>query len=271
MKTLFPLFVALCSLLVSPAFASLPEFITYQGHVVDNQGEPLSGPFNITFRLYENENAALGEAIWQETQAGVPFSSGDFSVKIGSASAQSANPLRELAFDKPYWLGIEIESLGELLPRQTFEAVPFAYRTHDGVTISEEQTISGNKTFTGNVYGAETPGMIAMFDTSCPAGWTRFSAADGAMIIAGENYGAPQPAGPTQLPAHTHAQDSHGHLFRVDTPAPETSPNLYLQVGQGAMRSVANSQATGSVVAGTAVNQTTGSVKYITLVLCKKG
>lgn len=144
------LVVTLCTIFQCPAiFAALPEVITYQGHVVDSQGEPLVGPFDINFRIYDREDASVGQEIWLETQAGVSISDGNFNVKIGSAAAQSAHPLRELAFDKPYWLGIEIASLGELSPRQTLDAVPFAYRVHNGVTLSENQTITGNKTFTG--------------------------------------------------------------------------------------------------------------------------
>lgn len=114
------LLAVLCSLvLYSPlAFADLPEFITYQGHVVDSQGEPLEGPFDTTFRVYDGPDAAVGQEIWKETQAGLPIAEGNFSAKIGSASAQSAAPLRNLAFDKPYWLGVEIANQGELLPRQ---------------------------------------------------------------------------------------------------------------------------------------------------------
>ena len=167
MKKLATAFLVLfCLLVYSKGFAALPEVITYQGHVVDSQDTPLSGPFDITFRIYDSESAQVGGEIWKETQAGVPITEGNFGVKIGSAAAQSAHPLRELKFDKPYWLGIEIASLGELAPRQTLDAVPFAYRVHDGVTLSENQTITGNKTFTGAVYGAETPGMIAMFDAA---------------------------------------------------------------------------------------------------------
>ncbi len=164
--TRFSLLIALHLFLVSNTFASLPEVITYQGHVVDSQGEPLGGPFDITFRIYDRENAAAGEEIWKETQAGVPIAEGDFSVKIGSAAAQSAHPLHELAFDKPYWIGIEIASLGELAPRQTLDAVPFAYRVHDGVTLSEDQTISGNKNFTGQANFQ----AVASLKTAAPVG-----------------------------------------------------------------------------------------------------
>lgn len=150
------LFVVLFSVfVVSLTFAALPEFVTYQGHVVDSQGTPLTGPFDVTFRIYDRDGAAVGEEIWKETQAGVPIADGNFSVKIGSAAAQSAQPLRELAFDKPYWIGIEIASLGELSPRQSLEAVPFAYRVHNGVTLSEDQIITGNKTFTGTTTFAQ--------------------------------------------------------------------------------------------------------------------
>ncbi len=204
MKKVTIFLVLFCVLAYPKGWASLPEVITYQGHVVDSQGEPLGGPFDITFRIYDSESAQMGQEIWKETQAGVPIAEGDFSVKIGNAAAQSAHPLHELAFDKSYWLGIEIASLGELLPRQTLDAVPFAYRVHDGVTLSEDQVITGKKqfsdetTFDGPVTfsvqasgdGTVPSGMIGIFTTSCPEYWTYFSAAEGKFLVSGSTYNA---------------------------------------------------------------------------------
>ncbi|MDD3783906.1 MAG: hypothetical protein PHY37_02825, partial [Candidatus Portnoybacteria bacterium] len=57
----------------------------------------------------------------------------------------------------------------------------------------EKLSVNGNINFTGKLLedGNEfLSGVIAMFDTSCPTGWTRFTALDGKFAYGGSAYGA---------------------------------------------------------------------------------
>jgi len=121
------LFSVLCSL-YSIAYAAIPHLIRYQGTAVDKDKTPLDGPYNITFRIYDAETT--GTLLWEETQELVPISNGIFSILLGSIT-----PL-DLAFDKDYYLSVEINTDGEMLPRQRITSVAYAYRAEHAENVS---------------------------------------------------------------------------------------------------------------------------------------
>lgn len=95
----------LCTVL----FAQVPETISYQGILTDQNGIIVpDNSYAITFKLYEELSG--GTAIWEEMQV-VPVSKGLFNVILGEVT-----PLGFL-FIKPYYLGITISGGGELIPR----------------------------------------------------------------------------------------------------------------------------------------------------------
>jgi len=59
-------------------------------------------------------------------------------------------------------------------------------------------------------------GMISMFDTSCPSGWTRVTGLDGKFLVGGSSYSASAGGSDSvtlsiaQLPAHTHTGTTAG-------------------------------------------------------------
>jgi len=99
--------LALISLIVlaQPLAAQIPQLVQYQGKATDKANNPVNGDHNITFRLYDAVTAGSNE--WEETHTAVPIENGLFSVLLGGVT-----PL-DLAFDKPYWLSVEIDSDGE--------------------------------------------------------------------------------------------------------------------------------------------------------------
>lgn len=78
-------------------------------------------------------------------------------------------------------------------------------------------------------------GLIAMFDTDCPSGWTRVSALDGKFLVGGASYNSAAGGNDSitlaeaNLPSHTHGSgtlsaDSAGsHYHSVDPPSKTTS------------------------------------------------
>jgi len=96
-----------------------PPLISYQGHLLDNSGTPLTGTTSLTFALYST--ALDSTPFWEESQA-VALDSGLFSVLLGSVT-----PLDPLDFATGNaWLGIQPAGSAELAPRQQISSVPYA-------------------------------------------------------------------------------------------------------------------------------------------------
>lgn len=96
-------------LIFSALFAQIPQTISYQGILVDADGNIVAdGSYNLGFKLYSSETG--GSPLWQENQT-VALTHGVFNVIMGKINALS------LAFDRPYWLGVTINQGTELSPR----------------------------------------------------------------------------------------------------------------------------------------------------------
>lgn len=109
-------------------FAAIPHLVRYQGYLTDSGGTALNGSYNLNFRIY---NAATsGTLLWNETQAGVQVSNGNFSVLLGQV-----NPLN-LSFNSDCWISIQVNSDGEMTPRQRITSVPTAYRAENAEKIN---------------------------------------------------------------------------------------------------------------------------------------
>jgi hypothetical protein len=124
----FFLFSVLCSL-YSVANAAVPHLINYQGRLTDSSGKPLEGTHNLTFRIYDAENA--GNLLWEETQS-VLLQKGVFSVLLGGVTNL------DLPFDKPYWLEIKVNN-EVMSPRQRIASVGYAIRAENAEKIGGKQ------------------------------------------------------------------------------------------------------------------------------------
>jgi hypothetical protein len=80
----------------SSVFAAIPHLINYQGMLTDNSGNPLSGSYNLTFKIWTDTTG--GSSLWTETQNGVQVTNGLFNVILGKVTTLN------LAFDQQYWL-----------------------------------------------------------------------------------------------------------------------------------------------------------------------
>src|SRR6056297_1551134 len=115
--------VAICSLTLllvpffsvvqpTPALAqSFNQEINYQGKLTASTSVPVAdGAYSMQFRLYTA--ASGGSNIWSETQD-VTVTSGLFSVMLGSSTSLSG-----VDFNQTLYLGVNIESDGEMTPRK---------------------------------------------------------------------------------------------------------------------------------------------------------
>lgn len=122
-------FVLFCTLNPLPcplSHAAVPHLLNYQGRLTDSAGKPLEGAHNLTFRIYDAENA--GNLLWQEDHQSINIQKGIFSIILGSVINL------DLAFDKPYWLEIKVDD-EVMSPRQRIASSGYAYMAENVLSI----------------------------------------------------------------------------------------------------------------------------------------
>jgi hypothetical protein len=98
--------------------------IAYQGRLADANGNPLTGTYNMIFRLYAVPTG--GAPLWEEQWTGsngVRVSDGLFNVMLGSLHAIDQSVI---AGHDQLWLGITVGTDDEMTPRVQLGSVPFA-------------------------------------------------------------------------------------------------------------------------------------------------
>jgi len=157
--------IGLC-LILGVAFlkaqTGIPQVINYHGKLKDATGNPLSGTYDFTFRLYDTETR--GNSVWgPETHNSVTVTNGYFNVKLGSIL-----PF-DLDFLKPYWLSIEVNNDGEMSPRVQLTSFGYAFTAQElyrqGANLAIQTTASGNIIL-------KTAGNIQLLDGNVGIGTT---------------------------------------------------------------------------------------------------
>lgn len=110
-------------LVAAEARADVPRQINAQGVLRDTVGGLQSGSFDMVFRLYQTQNAAM--PAWEETQLGVAVESGVFTARLGGVS-----PLSDALFaqNNELWLGITVEGDATELQRVPVLTTPYAFK-----------------------------------------------------------------------------------------------------------------------------------------------
>jgi len=159
------LVISLC-LILGVAFlkaqTGIPQVINYHGKLKDATGNPLTGTYNFTFRLYDAETR--GSLVWgPETHNGVSVTDGYFNVKLGSILPFN------LDFTKPYWLSIEVNNDGEMFPKVQLTSFGYAFTAQglyrQGADLTIQTVTSGNIIL-------KTAGNIQLLDGNVGIGTT---------------------------------------------------------------------------------------------------
>jgi hypothetical protein len=206
-------------ILAAAVSADIPHIITYQGQLTDSNGAPLEGDFQITFTIYDMpEN---GTALWTSGPQTVPVGGGLFNYDLGSQI-----PIPDSVFMQHFerWLGIQVESEPEMLPRTTINSVAFAYRAQfaDGAGMTEMAGEAEHAMFADTAmhafsggYAAETDHAIYA-DTALHAFSGDYAAdADHAIYSDTADYAYAAPGGGFSLP-YTGSVTVAGVAFHVD-------------------------------------------------------
>ncbi|GAG32887.1 unnamed protein product, partial [marine sediment metagenome] len=104
------------TLLVAPAFAQVPQDMTYTGRLVDNLGDPLAGPVDLELRVFDAETGPT--QLYSEEHLGVALdATGGFSVQLGLGTSPSGTFDADLFSDVDRWLEVVV-GVEVLTPRQ---------------------------------------------------------------------------------------------------------------------------------------------------------
>ncbi len=107
-----------------------PAFISHQGFLADNGGDPLSdGAYDMRFGVYTAVSG--GSPIWEETHNNVPVSQGFFAVMLGNGNCSVGCPLGPDAFAGPtryLQTSVDVGSGFVNFPRQLLGAAPYAFQ-----------------------------------------------------------------------------------------------------------------------------------------------
>jgi len=123
------------------SFAGVPQKISYQGYLVNELDEPLTGSYSVLFSIYDVQTG--GTALWNETRT-VSVESGVFNIKLGEVNTFPAG-----LFDDPRYIGIKVESDPEMTPRQEITSTAFSFRAENSELLngmsSSEFALAGHE------------------------------------------------------------------------------------------------------------------------------
>jgi hypothetical protein len=98
--------------------------ISYQGHLLDADGQPVNATLPMVFTFYTAPTG--GEPVWIEDRKeanAVPVTNGLFNVLLGSV-----NPLDPGLLNQSLWLGISVDGDEEMTPREMVQIPAMAQR-----------------------------------------------------------------------------------------------------------------------------------------------
>ena len=131
----------LAALLLTPAiFSQVPPTITYQGRLLDNVGTPITGTYDISFRIVSTVTGS-DVVVWESGTQSISVVGGVFTYELGSAV-----PLPDDIFagDTTGTLGIKIGSDPEIAPRTKLNSVAFAFHSLRSDTTGYATSVADN-------------------------------------------------------------------------------------------------------------------------------
>lgn len=162
--------LALCPILANAQTSAVPNFISYQGYVVDASGNAVGAdtPVNRTviFRIWDHQSSSNEDNLIYSEQQVVTISDGEFSVLVGQGVANtldsfgySESPKKEAGLSNAFegsgrFLGVTVASGGtiattdnEISPRQQIVSTAFAMRAK----FAESANFAESAKFAGSI------------------------------------------------------------------------------------------------------------------------
>ncbi len=168
------------------------RILSFQGRLTDNNDNPITSLTNLRFAIYTQQTPGTGAGIllWQEVDKVTPDQDGIFNTLLGSgptcanpiaiATGQCAIPSTLFAENAALFLGVTVESTGELTPRQQIATVGYAANSE---TLQGLLPITATAAGTSNVVLAlDSSGNLTIGGSASPA----FSASGGQFKLSGQ-------------------------------------------------------------------------------------
>ncbi len=187
----FLILFLICSISVA-VHAEIPYQINYQGTLTDNMGEPETGNFDFTFRIYDSPFG--GSLLWEETHNDVSVNAGIFNVLLGAA-----NPIDpgDVNFNGTFWLQIIVD--GETMsPRLKLTSTGQSYRSAQADDVFDRNITPQSISITGygTVINSSGEWVGEAMGLAGPTGPSGPSGPSGPMGLTGAT-GPAGPSGPT--------------------------------------------------------------------------
>ena len=134
--------------LVFAPYAGVPHLVNYQGMLTDNEGNPLNGLHDLTFKIYAVPSG--GTALWTTAHNDQDIVDGLFSVILSIPPSVFSGADR--------YMGITVYPEAELAPRIRLTSVGYAYRAEvaDTATTFGTEVQSDMDDRYVNVWGPDT-------------------------------------------------------------------------------------------------------------------
>ncbi|TET47151.1 hypothetical protein E3J62_02390, partial [candidate division TA06 bacterium] len=118
MRLLMSLLCAVLLLVGLSAYAGAPRVISFQGKLTDTSGVPMTGTFEMTFRLWDA--ATGGTMLFQDVHPSVEVDNeGLYNVEMSIPTS--------ITFQDLAWLGVEVDADGEMTPRYRLTSSPYSF------------------------------------------------------------------------------------------------------------------------------------------------
>ena len=109
---------------------AVPRLVKFSGVLTDLAANPLSGPVELTFKLYKQE--ADEDALWTETQTVEADKRGRYTVLLGAIESL---PVELFSSTEARWLGVEFQGQRQQ-PRTLLVSVPYALKAVDAEKLA---------------------------------------------------------------------------------------------------------------------------------------
>jgi len=232
------------------ALAAIPKKIHYQGKITTALGGPISrDTYKLTLRLYETQDADT--PVWTEEHNVEVGSDGIFNLYLGDNTSLST-----LDFSKEYWLGIEVNSDGEMSPRIPLLSVGYSLNTETLDAIDSSQFLRSDVADTMEAPLTLESGMTVQGATTMQ-GQLVFSGVDSDITAADGEDITIAPQGDGNVVVNLNSSSAHfavatsgsSTAFQVNDDGGVIVP-MSLLVGSGSPSSISMSNAGSLYVAG---------------------
>ncbi len=182
--------------LAATAATAVPGLVPFSGALTEIDGKPVSSETAVTFLVFKDQTG--GEALFAETQAITPDSTGHYKVQLG-ATLPNGLPADLFASGEARWL--EIQAAGQApQPRVLMASVPYALKAADSATLgglpASAFVLAGSKAavdFTAAVSAATTTAATVTTTGGVSGYLPEFSGvstiADSPVFVNGANVG----------------------------------------------------------------------------------